>query len=324
MKLSIIIPVYNVAPYLEKCLDSCLAQHLTAEEYEIICINDGSTDNSLEILERYAKQHPDKIKVLSQENQGLGASRNNGLKIAKGEYIYFVDSDDWIEEYSLDKITTKGEEVLMFSHGYSEKGNCQQIVNSNWILTDEVCSLSNNFLNTGAPTYWFRRLFLIENNLIYNPRMYYEDVEYTPRVMHKVNTFREISIPIYHYRIRAGSITQTMSTKHLDDLLVVAKHLHTYIMEQDIVGTIWERFFNQYMFSTIHTFLHNSIKLPHKERKFYFSELKIEDTILDYLYSKATAFLKIKLLLLRNKQYKCLFTLLNLENKLRNKQQDEQ
>ena len=324
MKLSIIIPVYNVAPYLEKCLDSCLAQHLTAEEYEIICINDGTTDNSLEILERYTKQHPDKIKVLSQENQRQGAARNNGLKIAKGEYIYFVDSDDWIEEYSLDKITTNGEDIILFRHEKVFSESSQSIHTSAWNIERGSKYFYETSFNCAPHNYWYNRLFLINNNLFFKEKIVYEDAEYTPRVFHKVKTYKECKNPIYCYRVSEGSTTRTMSTKHLDDLLVVAKHLHTYIMEQDIVGTIWERFFNQYMFSTIHTFLHNSIKLPHKERKVYFSELKIEDTILDYLYSKATAFLKIKLLLLRNKQYKCLFTLLNLENKLRNKQQDEQ
>ena len=94
VKISVIIPVYNTEEYLQKCLNSVINQ--TFKDIEIICINDGSTDKSLEILEEYSKKD-DRIKILSQKNKGAGAARNYGLKIAKGEYISFVDSDDWIE-----------------------------------------------------------------------------------------------------------------------------------------------------------------------------------------------------------------------------------
>ena len=94
-KVSIIVPIYNVADYLPKCLDSILAQ--TLKDIEIICVNDGSTDSSLEILEKYAKLD-NRIKIVNQENAGVACARNAGLKAATGEYIGFVDSDDWIEK----------------------------------------------------------------------------------------------------------------------------------------------------------------------------------------------------------------------------------
>ena len=93
-KLSIIVPVYNASKYLERCLDSVINQ--TLKEIEIICINDGSSDNSKTILENYAKKD-NRIKIINQKNLGLSASRNKGIKYANGEYIFFVDADDWIE-----------------------------------------------------------------------------------------------------------------------------------------------------------------------------------------------------------------------------------
>ena len=94
VKISVIIPVFNVELYLEECLDSVINQSL--DDLEIICVNDGSTDSSLSILEKYAKMD-DRVKIISQENQGQGSARNKGLSIAKGECIYFIDSDDKIE-----------------------------------------------------------------------------------------------------------------------------------------------------------------------------------------------------------------------------------
>lgn len=97
MFLSLIIPVYNTEKYLAECLDSCLAQDLGQDDYEIICVNDGSKDGSAEILERYSSAHPN-IKVINQENAGISAARNNGIDHASGTYVWFVDSDDFIRE----------------------------------------------------------------------------------------------------------------------------------------------------------------------------------------------------------------------------------
>ena len=97
MKISLIIPVYNVEQYLEKCLLSCLDQDLPQSDYEIIVVNDGSPDGSLAIAERIAATATN-ITVVSQENGGLSAARNTGLEIAKGKYVWFIDSDDTIKK----------------------------------------------------------------------------------------------------------------------------------------------------------------------------------------------------------------------------------
>ena len=99
-KLSIVVPVYNVAPYLDEALDS--AENQTYKDLEIICVNDGSTDNSLEILERHAAKDS-RIKIITQENQGLSGARNTGIRAATGKYIYFFDSDDVIAPYIMEK-----------------------------------------------------------------------------------------------------------------------------------------------------------------------------------------------------------------------------
>lgn len=96
MKLSIVVPIYNVEVFLPRCLDSLLRQGLKAGEYEIVCVNDGSTDDSAMILSDYAERYSDIIRVITQDNQGLGCARNTGVDVAHGEYVAFVDSDDYL------------------------------------------------------------------------------------------------------------------------------------------------------------------------------------------------------------------------------------
>ncbi|WP_405292819.1 glycosyltransferase family 2 protein [Methanobrevibacter sp.] len=113
--VSVIIPVYNVEKYLKECLDSVCNQ--TLANIEIICVNDGSTDNSLAILNEYA-QNDERIKIISQENQGLGAARNRGLEDASADYVYFLDSDDYIELTTLEKLfnnaVSNSSDVVLF------------------------------------------------------------------------------------------------------------------------------------------------------------------------------------------------------------------
>lgn len=96
MKLSVIVPVYNVERFLPRCLDSLLRQGLNTDDYEVICVNDGSLDNSAQILAEYEQKHPEIIRVITQENKGLGGARNTGTAQAKGEYIVYLDSDDYV------------------------------------------------------------------------------------------------------------------------------------------------------------------------------------------------------------------------------------
>lgn len=93
IKLTIIIPVYNVEKYVGRCIESCLKQDLSPKEYEILVVNDGSKDGSIDIVRRYAREN-ENIRIIEQENAGLSAARNHGIKEARGEYLWFVDSDD--------------------------------------------------------------------------------------------------------------------------------------------------------------------------------------------------------------------------------------
>ena len=107
-KVSIIIPVYNAEKYLGKCLESLLSQ--TLQEMEIICVDDGSSDSSPEILKRF-QERDGRVRILTQENQYAGAARNNGMKEAQGEYLLFLDADDFFENTLLEKVYNQGKKM---------------------------------------------------------------------------------------------------------------------------------------------------------------------------------------------------------------------
>ncbi len=119
MKLSVIVPVYNVEKFLPRCLDSLLRQGMDVGEWEVICVNDGSPDNCGAILAEYEKKYPCVFKVITQENRGSGAARNAGLKVARGEWVGFLDSDDYVIDkgyrYILDHFCGDGVDVVAFS-----------------------------------------------------------------------------------------------------------------------------------------------------------------------------------------------------------------
>ena len=115
VRLSVVIPVYNVEKYLRECLDSVIQPGM--EGYEIVCVNDGSTDSSPAILEEYREKYPELIRTVHTENQGLGAASNNGIAAAKGEYIAFLDSDDYYPENAVEEILEvceNGDDICIF------------------------------------------------------------------------------------------------------------------------------------------------------------------------------------------------------------------
>lgn len=176
-KVSVIIPVYNVEEYLPECLDSVVNQ--TLKDIEIICVDDGSTDNSLEILKEYAKKDP-RIKVLTQKNQGAGAARNKGLKVAEGEYLYFIDGDDYIEPEALkkvyDRITETNAEICVFKNGVYQQTTdtlepcnwehlIQNIPNKQTFNKYDIPTVFFQFCNIPAWSKFYRTSFIRKNNL---------------------------------------------------------------------------------------------------------------------------------------------------------------
>lgn len=281
VKLSIIIPVYNTEEYLPRCLNSCLEQDLPANEYEIIAINDGSSDNSLQILNAYALKYPN-IRVINQENRGLGATRNRGLNLAIGEYIWFVDSDDWVLENCLLDIyeNCKDVDILETDRAYLYKDHVVYINIAKW---------------TGVPGYIFNREFLIKNKLIFRENIYFEDSEFTPRVLYLSNKTVLYKKAIYYYQ-RTGSIVHSESKKHCTDLILIIKSLYTFIIKHtDNLKDKQILYF--YLRSSFNAFIQRSLFFSYKERKQLYKILISEDAY-DGLLTLSKKGTKIKLYLM--------------------------
>ena len=223
--LSIIIPIYNVENYLIECLDSVFAQKTA--NMEVICINDGSTDNSLQIATNYAQQHSN-MRVISKSNQGLSVARNTGIRHATGEYVFFLDSDD----------TLNGSTALNEMCDLAKKQRAD-IVIFNALLNGEtsyiypfptqteatsgtqLIQLFYNYSHTLMIPIWghiYRRQFLLDNNLWFKEGVYHEDILFTPIAQYLASRAVCHDTCVVNYRwLRPGAITAKETTKHYID-----------------------------------------------------------------------------------------------------------
>lgn len=215
IKLSIVVPVYNVEPYIEECIESLINQSL--KEIEIIIVNDGTKDNSIEVIKRFKDN---RILIVEQENSGLSAARNTGLMHAKGEYVCFVDSDDFIlsnkaykEMYNIAKEYNCCM-VVGNAEFYYNKLN-KKVMNKSLELKNEDTLSSTNYLiesikqnNIFVPVwlYIYKREFLISNALVFKQGIYHEDEEFSPRVILKSKIVGVYNKCFYAYRQRPNSI----------------------------------------------------------------------------------------------------------------------
>lgn len=235
--ISIIIPVYNVAPYLHQCFDSIFEQEI--DNYEVICINDGSTDGSADILNEYSEQFSN-IKVIKQENAGLSAARNAGINAAQGDYILFLDSDDWLEPNTLNVLNDAidSEDLICFNgRRYFEDGTIEtpdlgieEKELTGWEYYNKYALVSRKFHFVCVVLRLYRRKFLLENKLKFEEGLLHEDNLFTPIACYYAVSVRVIPDVLYVYRIRSGSITQTRSRKHILDTVTVANKLAAFFI----------------------------------------------------------------------------------------------
>lgn len=242
MILSIIIPVYNTEDYLQKCIESCLKQNVAYGVYEIIIINDGSTDDSLAVLNRYKIQYNNVLKVFSQENRGLSEARNLGIKHALGKYIWFVDSDDWIETNCLLQIFSilenEAPDILRFQSrkmDVTERviGNLNFNQAEHFGFTNGRELLSNINFSVCATTYLVQKSIIENNKITFISGLYHEDMSFTTQIYllsKKVLLYNKV---LYYVRETPSSITRTFRLKKSIDLLFIASDLYLILLKKE-------------------------------------------------------------------------------------------
>lgn len=227
MKFSIIVPVYNVEQYLEKCLDSLQVQDYT--DYEILCVNDGSTDHSREILTEWQSRFP-KMKIIDRENGGLSAARNTGLQAATGDYVVFVDSDDWVEASMLSTLAkvTDGNDMICFACRRTDNNAHDTLhleQSGGWEYYNQHALEHREVAFVCVWQRCYRREFLIENGLRFREGILHEDNEFTPRACLKAKKTKVIPDVLYNYRVRPGSIMTTRGLRSKESLIIIGNKL---------------------------------------------------------------------------------------------------
>lgn len=240
-KVSIIVPVYNVEKYLEECMDSLVNQ--TLQDIEIIAINDGSTDNSLKILNKYKKKYPNKLIIIDQENQGISVARNNGLEIATGKYIGFVDSDDYIKHDMFEKLynkieKTKSDIVICDFEEYYMKSESFNYINFTNKLKCNNLYDDASIINTIDYAPWNklykRKMF---NNIRFLPNIKYEDLNAILKTFLIASKISVVKESLYLYRINDTGETRTVNKK-VKDILIILQDLIDYSKKINVFDKI--------------------------------------------------------------------------------------
>lgn len=236
--LSIIVPVYNVEQYLLRCLESLFIQGMNENEFEVVVVNDGSTDNSLDIAENFASHHAN-VKVITRTNGGLSAARNTGLKHADGQYIWFVDSDDFIEPNTVKPLLgyaiANELDVLCFNlQLYFDGGRIEAYNNPSTtigkILSGEQYLVSQS-MPPAAVLAFYKREQLIKHGLQFKVGILHEDQEFTPRAYFLAQKMAYVDKAIYNYYQREGSIMKSgRNDKRVTSLLTICDSLYDFCL----------------------------------------------------------------------------------------------
>ena len=225
-KVSVIVPIYNVEKYLEKCINSLLSQ--TLEDIQIILVNDGSKDNSGTIAKKYAEKNKDKVIYVEKENGGLSDARNYGLKYATGDFVAFLDSDDYIEKNAYEEMYNKAIEENAdyvecdFIWEYPNKAK----IDKQYKYQNKKEMLS--FVRVVAWNKLIKRSLIIEHNLEFPKGLRYEDVEFTYKLIPYINKFAYVDKPFIHYIQREGSIANVQNERTAEIFTVLDEVIEFY------------------------------------------------------------------------------------------------
>lgn len=278
-QLSIIVPVFRVEKYLDTCINSLLNQGFSPQEYEIILVDDGSDDNCPAMCDQYAAQY-EQVRVIHQQNKGLSGARNTGIKAARGKYICFVDSDDYIEPDCFGSLINKAEndslDILQFG---------LQIVYDNRTIpisrnTTEELYCGEEFLAKAMSErcacwiYLIRKELLVTTDTYFTEGITYEDIDWTPRMILQAKRIKRVPTIVYNYVQHDESITHPKNItgwkKIIENNLIVLQKLNQY-SEKASISKPW---FNAMCSSIICSVLTIVSKHLYEERTNYIQQLR--------------------------------------------------
>ncbi|MBQ9044905.1 MAG: glycosyltransferase family 2 protein [Oscillospiraceae bacterium] len=248
MTFSIVIPVYNVKDYLETCFRSVMAQG--GDDYEILLVDDGSTDGeSGPLCDRLAAEAPDRTVVLHKPNGGLGDARNAGLERARGEYVLFVDSDDYLLPGLLQALRRKLNETdadvidfgfVVDKNGVQRERHCGELPSDRvWSLAERPETL------LVLPAAWrrlYRRRLFLDHGIRYPARVWYEDIRTTPKLFACAERIAALDAPYYGYVVREGSITRNPNAARNREILEAFDDLEAWFSARGL----WEQYQNEF------------------------------------------------------------------------------
>ena len=226
VKISIIVPVYNTEKYLRKCFDSI--QNQTFQDFEVIAIDDGSTDSSFSILKEYEKDK--RFQIIHKENEGQAVARNLGIQKAIGEYLTFVDSDDFIENTMLENLyecAQKEDDDIVICDIQKETEKNSFVFKNYWNVKKDA---NKNYMTShmGPVARLYKRELFIKNNISFKENIIYEDLATIPLLGIYAKKIGIISKPLYHYLIRSGStMKQEVYHPKLENIFTVMDYLTT-------------------------------------------------------------------------------------------------
>ena len=278
IKYSFIVPVYNTEKYLKKCLDSLVNQ--TYKDFEIIVVNDGSTDKSSSIISKYQKKYKNII-VIDKENEGLSMARNRGVQKSSGKYIIFVDSDDYVSNKLLEEVDKKidDSDILRFQiatedEEYTKINEYHEEGFESMCGYDAFKYLSSYHFVEPAWCYVIRKNYYIENKFSFKKGVYHEDFGLIPYVIYKARKVKSIDYIGYHYVQRNGSIMNNndykKTVKKAFDMLEQYKTMRLFAKNINRKNNL-DDYFLSYISNSV---IVKARELKKDEKKVYINELK--------------------------------------------------
>lgn len=278
IKYSFIVPVYNTEKYLKKCLDSLVNQ--TYKDFEIIVVNDGSTDKSSNIISKYQKKYKNII-VIDKENEGLSMARNRGVQKSSGKYIIFVDSDDYVSNKLLEEVDKKIDDsdilrfqIAMEDEEYTKINEYHEEGFESMCGYDAFKYLSSYHFVEPAWCYVIRKNYYIENKFSFKKGVYHEDFGLIPYVIYKARKVKSIDYIGYHYVQRNGSIMNNndykKTVKKAFDMLEQYKTMRLFAKNINRKNNL-DDYFLSYISNSV---IVKARELKKDEKKVYINELK--------------------------------------------------